>query len=206
MPTGKPPVYPQPGNQGPVPAGVAAGGALFTIGSNAFLNAGAVAQGGTVTAVSQTAVTLLGNPGTAAAHATTIPLGAGLFFSGGAIVANYQAGTLTSFGTGLSLVAGVLNATAADQWHAGPVSFLSGGLSINSGTLTVQYSAGVLTSIGTGLNLTTGVLTAQWSAGAVSSVAGGLSVVGGVLQDQWSAGSVTSLGAGLTLTAGVLHT
>lgn len=183
MPTGKPPVYPQPGNQGPVPPGLPAGAALFTIGSNAFLNAGAVAQGGTVTAVSQAALTLLGNPGTAAAHATTVPLGAGLAFA-----------------------AGALTATAADQWHAGAVSFLSAGLSINSGTLTVQYSAGVLTSIGTGLNLTAGVLTAQWTAGVVSSVAGGLSIVGNVLRDQWSAGTVTSLGAGLTLTAGVLHT
>lgn len=84
MPTGNIPIYPQPGNRRPVlpPMDVPAGADLFVIGANAFLNAGTVHAGDTVTGVSLTSHALVVGNG------TVPPLALGPGASGNLVVSN----------------------------------------------------------------------------------------------------------------------
>lgn len=140
MPTGTPRFAPGIGNQDPPASasGLQAGSALFTIGSNAFLNSGTIPQGSTVTAASQAASTLLGNPTGGTAAATTIPLGAGLAFSSGSLISS--AGTIPiavpSGGTGLTTLtdhAIIIGAGAADVTFLAPTG--NGNVVASNGTV-----------------------------------------------------------------------
>jgi hypothetical protein len=78
--------------------------------------------------------------------ATSATAGAGISsVSGGTIVAFYQAGSLTSFGTGLTLTAGALN----PNWQAGTVAAIGPNLTIASGNSLGIQNSPTFTSSGT---------------------------------------------------------
>lgn len=85
---------------------------------------------------------LLGNATFGLAEPGPVGIGAGLDTAAGNIIANYQAGTLTTFGTGVTLTSGTLTATGSGgtvtQIVAG--SNLTGGTITGSGTIALQNS------------------------------------------------------------------
>ena len=129
----------------------------------------------------------------------------------GDLYGNPGPGTLAPVGVsptgGISLSAG---GNVVVEWNAGTVNTLGSGVTINSGTLNVsaaQWSAGTVTSLGAGITIPGGVLTvasAQWTAGSVSNVSAGLAVAGGTLTAAWQAATVSTLSTGFTLAAGAL--
>lgn len=130
----------------------------------------------------------------------------------GTFTANYQAGTLTSFGTGLALAAGVLT----PNYQAGSLTAIGAGVTLTSGTLTAAGSGGTLTKIvtsGAGINggtiTGTGTLSVEWNAGTVGALGNGMTLTGGTLgvsfpADEWTAGTVSAIGTGLALSGGTL--
>jgi len=74
---------------------------------------------------------------------------------------------------------------AASEWNAGTVSTLGTGLSITSQTINAQWSGGAVTTLGTGLSITGTTLNAtatnEWNAGTVNAIGVGLSLSGNTL-------------------------
>jgi len=204
MPTGKLPVYPQPGNEAlRIPRGAPQLGALIVVGPNPFFVEGPVKLGGTLTAKSQLAATLLGNPGTVAAVATTIPLAGGLSFNaGGSLQAS--GAIISSIGAGLTLLAG---GTLEAYWQGGLVVAVNTGLAINSDTLQAQWNAGAVIAHGAGIQVNSGTLMADWQGGPVATFSSGVTVApgSGELSVEWNAGTVNAIGGTLVITSDTLH-
>lgn len=130
----------------------------------------------------------------------------------GTFTANYQAGTLTAFGTGLTLAAGTL----APNYRAGTLSAIGAGVTLASGTLSAGGSGGTVTKLvtsGAGINggtiTGTGTLSVEWNGGTVNALGAGLSISGGTLEvsfpgEEWTAGAVSAIGTGLALSGGTL--
>ena len=136
----------------------------------------------------------------------------------------WNAGTVTTLATGLSLSTGTL----APQWSAGTVAAIGTGITLTSGTITAAV-AGVGTVVA-GAGLTGGTITssgtisqATISAGSISGNAGTVAAVptavaiganltlasSGTLSavtqpQQWNAGTVNAVGAGLTVSANTI--
>jgi hypothetical protein len=92
----------------------------------------------------------------------------------------WQAGTVTSLGSGLSLSGGVLSSTGGG----------SGCTTSGSSLLEGNGSGGCSNvTLATGLSLSSGTLTPQWGAGAVSTIGSGLTL---------SAGTLSATGGGVT--------
>jgi trimeric autotransporter adhesin len=123
----------------------------------------------------------------------------------------WNAGTVTSVSTGLSLVAGVLSSTVTGTvTSVSAGAGLSGGPITSSGSLAADWRGGSVTSLGSGLALVGGVLSSTGKGGTVTSVTAGAGLSGGPITSSgslaadWRGGSVTSLGSGLSLVAGEL--
>jgi hypothetical protein len=134
--------------------------------------------------------------------------------STGTLAVEWNAGTVSAIGPGLTISAGSLQATAsAPEWIAGTVAAIDATLSIAAGgTLgavipAAEWNAGSVTAIGTGLTLAAGSLEAtaaapEWTAGTATAVATGLTIASAVLTPNWQAGTVSAVGTGLTIAAG----
>jgi hypothetical protein len=107
------------------------GGSVTQVDTGAGLTGGPISSSGTVSFAAIAAASLIANASSASAVPSAVPLGAGLAFSGSSLAANYQAGTLASFATGLSLVGTAL---------APAVAAAGNGIAINSGTISIDNS------------------------------------------------------------------
>jgi hypothetical protein len=122
----------------------------------------------------------------------------------------WNAGTVTTIGSGITLAAGTI--TSAPD---GVTSIVSGaglhaGTITGTGTLLADWNGGTVAALGTGVSLAGGTLSATGSGGSVTSVvagpglhAGTITAAGTLLAD-WNAGTVTTIGSGVTLTSGTL--
>lgn len=100
----------------------------------------------------------------------------------------------------------------SDEWNAGSVTALGAGLSIDAETLVAQWQAGPIDALGSGLSFGGSdheTIVADWQAGTVNAIGAGLTLVSDTLTatgalSEWQAGTVTALGANLSLTSGTL--
>lgn len=90
-------------------AQAAARAPTFEIAPNVFFNGGAIAPYGTVTPAAEAAHTLLGNSTGSPAAASVVDVGAGLFFSGPSLEANWSAPVVTAIGTGITITSGTIH-------------------------------------------------------------------------------------------------
>lgn len=139
---------------------VAAGGDFLYTPQTGSAGAGGGGSGGTVTEI-DTGAGLSGGPIVAA----------------GTLFAQWQAGTVTSLGSGITNAGGTLTAT--------PGTIAADSLLGNAGTVAAVPGS---IAVGSGLTLSTGGTLAATGSGA----------------SEWNAGTVTTVGANLTLTAGTL--
>jgi hypothetical protein len=127
-------------------------------------------------------------------------LATGLSLSAGTLISNYQAPPLAAIGAGLSLSAGTLTS----DYQASPLTTIGAGLSITTGTLISNYQAPVLATIGAGLSITTGTLISNYQAPVLATIGAGLSLTGGTLASNYQASPLTTIGAGLSITTGTI--
>ena len=107
---------------------------------------------------------------------TTTLVGAGQQWNAGTVTA---LGTATT-GT-LSISSGTISATYNNPYSAGTLTSFGTGLTLTSGTLTPNYSAGTLTTFNSGLTLASGTLTPDWQGGSVTAIGSNLTLAAGTL-------------------------
>jgi hypothetical protein len=112
-----------------------------------------------------------------------------------AAVSGGGGGTVTDVATsGAGISGGPITSTGTltVEWNAGSVTALGAGLSLNSGTLTAsggaapEWTAGTVTAVGTGLSVVGGTLeataaTPEWSAGTVTAISTSFTIAAGTL-------------------------
>lgn len=69
----------------------------------------------------------------------------------------------------------------SSEWNAGTVTFVGPGLSLNSGTIEAAWAGGTVDAIGAGLALNSGTISAEWTGGTVNAIGHGLTLNGGAL-------------------------
>lgn len=195
---------------GTLTAGAGAGSVTSVVaGSN--LTGGTITSSGTIglssapVVTSLTATDFIVAPTLGVGTLAIAHVGVGLQVSAGnSLEAQWQGGTVTALGTGVSLVGGTISATGS----GGSVTSVVAGSGLNGGTIstTGTISLGTITAtsllgnagtvtgvpaavaIGSGLSLATnGTLTATGSGGSVTSVVAGTGLSGGTIT---SAGTV----------------
>lgn len=188
----------------------------ITIGSGLSLvgnTLNAAGSGGTVTDVATAGAGITGGPitgsGTLAVEwngGTVTTVGAGLSLSSGTLTASGSGGSVTSVVAGAGLAGGTI--TTAGTISLGAIAATS--LLGNAGT--VSAVPGTI-AVGSGLSLSTaGTLTATaGGGGSVTSVAtsgagitGGPITTSGTLAVEWNAGTVSAVGDGLAINSGTL--
>jgi hypothetical protein len=194
---------------GTLAASGAAGGTVTSVVAGSSLAGGTITTSGTVSLAPVGAGVLLGNPGTASAVPGAIAVGSGL--------------TLSSTGT--------LSAPApAQDWTAGTVTTLGGGLALTGTTLSAAGSGGTVTSVVAGAGLAGGTITTSGTVslaaigagvllgnpGTASAVPAAIAVGSGLTLSstgtlsapapsvEWNAGSVDTIGSGLVLSGTTL--
>lgn len=104
----------------------------------------------------------------------------------------------SAFGSGLTISAGTLSATAA----GGSVTKVSTATPITGGDITTTGTISL--NHGAGLHVTSGTLAADWSAGTVTAVGSGINISGGTITSSAPGGTVTEVVAGTGLSGGTI--
>ena len=180
-----------------VPSGVAVGAGLSLSAAGTLSNtlsqgvtelvAGSGLSGGTITGSGTVALetisadSFLANVAGTAAVPAAVPIGGGFTITTGTLNALWNAGTVSTIGSGLTLSSGTLSAGGgSSEWTAGTVTAVATGLTVSAGVLAPDWEAGTVTSVGSGLTLAAGTLSASGTTG-VSTIVAGSGLSGGTI-------------------------
>lgn len=151
----------------------------------------------------------LNGAGTIAPYSLTI--GTGLIVTGGSLEVSGGTGTVTQVATTGAGISGgpiTVSGTLSVEWNGGTVTAIGNGITINAGSLSIEAGAGLsfstgslvaawqttaVTGLGSGLTNVGGVLTPSWNGGSVSALGGALNINSGTISDQ-KQGTITLSG------------